>query len=200
MNKLDKNKKKKHEALLNTSFDLFTKKGFSRTSISEIAEKAGVAKGTFYLYFKDKFDLRDELIAYKSRQVIQNAVDELDKHEELEFMDRIIFVTDNIVNQLSNDEALLKFISKNLSWGIFKNELITGETDEKDDSPNFYDRMLVSSPKKLRDPEIMLFMIVELISSSIYSTVVFNEPSNLDEFKPYLYSAVRNIVHDHETE
>ena len=54
MGKLDTNKRLKRESLLKTAFSIFTDKGVSKTSISEIVEKAGVAKGTFYLYFKDK--------------------------------------------------------------------------------------------------------------------------------------------------
>ena len=40
MGKLDINKKRKRESLLNTAFNMFTTKGFSKTSISEIVEKA----------------------------------------------------------------------------------------------------------------------------------------------------------------
>lgn len=56
MGKLESNKKKKEDALYNTAFELFTTKGTNKTTISDIVEKAGVAKGTFYLYFKDKYD------------------------------------------------------------------------------------------------------------------------------------------------
>ena len=38
----------------------FTSKGIQKTSISDIVEDAGVAKGTFYLYFKDKYDIRNK--------------------------------------------------------------------------------------------------------------------------------------------
>ena len=55
MSKLENNKKKKKDALLNTAFELFITKGIQNTSISNIVEKAGVAKGTFYLYFSDKY-------------------------------------------------------------------------------------------------------------------------------------------------
>ena len=58
MKKVDLNKKKKQDALLNTAYQLFTEKGFQKTSISDIVNEAGVAKGTFYLYFKDKLDIR----------------------------------------------------------------------------------------------------------------------------------------------
>ena len=57
MGKLELNKKKKKDALFNTAFELFTTKGLTKTTISDIVDQAGVAKGTFYLYFKDKYDL-----------------------------------------------------------------------------------------------------------------------------------------------
>ena len=61
-----KEKNDKEERLLNVGFKLFTEKGFKDTSIQDIVDNADVAKGTFYLYFKDKYELRDVLIARKS--------------------------------------------------------------------------------------------------------------------------------------
>lgn len=199
MGKLDINKKRKRESLLNTAFNMFTTKGFSKTSISEIVEKAGVAKGTFYLYFKDKYDIKNKLITHKSTQIFKTALEELEKYPELDFQDRIIFIINNIVNQLNEDKSLLKFISKNLSWGIFKNALISGNSEDIS-FINIYDKMLEDTPKKLHDPEIMLFMIVELVSSTIYSSILYNEPVELNSLKPYLYSTVKMIITNHETE
>ena len=62
MGKLELNKKRKKSALYNTAFELFTTKGLAKTTISDIVENAGVAKGTFYLYFKDKYDIRNKLV------------------------------------------------------------------------------------------------------------------------------------------
>ena len=56
MGKAEENKLRKRESLLDTAFKLFTEKGIHNTSIADIVEQAGVAKGTFYLYFKDKYD------------------------------------------------------------------------------------------------------------------------------------------------
>ena len=58
MGKLEDNKKIKREAILDAAFLLFTTKGLTKTSVADITAAAGVAKGTFYLYFKDKYDLR----------------------------------------------------------------------------------------------------------------------------------------------
>ena len=78
MGKVDDNKKLKMNTLLQTAFDLFTGKGFAKTTVSDIVNQAGLAKGTFYLYFKDKYDLRDKLIAYKACQLFDDA------HKQLE--------------------------------------------------------------------------------------------------------------------
>ena len=59
----------KETRLLNTAFKLFTEKGIKDTSIQEIVDNASVAKGTFYLYFKDKYEIRDILIAKKSHKL-----------------------------------------------------------------------------------------------------------------------------------
>ena len=66
MGKIEVKKKEKKNALFQNAFDLFTDKGFAKTTIADIAERAGLAKGTFYLYFKDKYDLRDKLVVYKA--------------------------------------------------------------------------------------------------------------------------------------
>ena len=66
MGKLELNKKKKKDALFNTAFELFTTKGLTKTTISDIVNQAGVAKGTFYLYFKDKYDIRNKLVSHKT--------------------------------------------------------------------------------------------------------------------------------------
>lgn len=48
--------------IINASMELFSEKGFSSTSISDIAERAGVAHGLFYFYFKSKYDILEELV------------------------------------------------------------------------------------------------------------------------------------------
>lgn len=200
MGKIDANKKKKENSLLNTAFEFFTTKGFSKTSITDIVNEAGVAKGTFYLYFKDKYDIRNKLISHKSSQIFRTAVDELaDSLDELDFEEKIIVIVDNIVNQLNSNKSLLTFISKNLSWGIFKNALTSPSTDDDIDFSDVYYSMLEDSPYKFNDPEIMLFMIVELVSATCYSSILYNDPCELDELKPHLYNTIRLIIRSHQS-
>ncbi len=49
----------RREALLDAAFDVFTEKGVVASSVDDIVAAAGVAKGTFYLYFRTKDDAID---------------------------------------------------------------------------------------------------------------------------------------------
>ncbi len=196
MSKIESNKKQKRDSLLDAAFSLFTSKGITKTSISDIVEKSGVAKGTFYLYFKDKYDIKNMLIAHKASQLFQNAENDLQKENLSDLVDEIIFIADNIINQFCADKSLLLFISKNLSWGIFKSSI----TNTSGDDVNFdiiYKRIVNNKEYTFKDPEVMLFMIIELTSSTCYSAILYNEPISIDKLKPYLYETIRNIIRQH---
>src|SRR6187551_1839563 len=52
----------KHEAILAAALDEFSSQGFAATRLDDVAKRAGVAKGTIYLYFRDKESLFQELV------------------------------------------------------------------------------------------------------------------------------------------
>lgn len=69
------------EQLLNASQNLFTAHGFKKVSVDEIVQKAGVAKGTFYIYFPSKEDLYQELIEKNIETLIAPKMAELFRTE-----------------------------------------------------------------------------------------------------------------------
>src|ERR1700743_801448 len=50
------------QAIIEAAFDTFIEQGFAATRLDDVAKRAGVAKGTIYLHFKDKEALFEELI------------------------------------------------------------------------------------------------------------------------------------------
>lgn len=198
MGKLELNKKQKKESLLESAFTLFTTKGIQKTSISDIAEKSGVAKGTFYLYFRDKYDLRNMLISHKASQLFHNADQALMKEDITDITERIIFIANHIINQLNENKMLLGFISKNLSWGIFKSALISPGDDSDINFYDIYKKLIYNTDCHFKDPEIMVFMLIELISSTCYSSILYNEPVDIEKLKPYLFDSIRDIINRHK--
>lgn len=193
MGKVDDNKKQKKDTLLQSAFNLFTGKGFAKTTVSDIVKEAGLAKGTFYLYFKDKYDLRDKLIAFKAGQLFDEAHKALDKADIHDFDSEILFVTDYIIGCFQKQQSLLRFLAKNLSFGVFQETLTnTGNIV----SEKFYDHYLESLERyhiSCTSPELMLFTIVELIGSTSYNCILHSQPVSMDEYLPYLHASLRQI-------
>jgi AcrR family transcriptional regulator len=52
----------RREAILDAALDEFSQRGFEAARLDDVAKRAGVAKGTIYLYFRDKESLFQELI------------------------------------------------------------------------------------------------------------------------------------------
>ena len=52
----------RREAILAAALEEFSARGFAATRLEDVANRAGVAKGTIYLYFDDKETLFQELV------------------------------------------------------------------------------------------------------------------------------------------
>ena len=191
MGKAELKKRRKKESLLNTAFSLFSSKGFQNTSISDIVDRAGVAKGTFYLYFTDKYDIRNKLIAHKAASLFLEVCQALPQNEKLSFEDQILYITENMIDRLEADPTLLRFISKHLSWGVFRNSVISFQDGSDQSAYEAFVALLHGSGKQFRDPEIMIYMIIELVSGAIYNPILHGQPASLAKIKPYLYDSIR---------
>jgi len=52
----------RRDAIIAAALDEFSARGFAATRLDDVARRAGVAKGTIYLYFRDKESLFQELV------------------------------------------------------------------------------------------------------------------------------------------
>ena len=192
-------KKEKENKLMEKALKLFTEKGVNNTSIQDIADEAGVGKGTFYLYFKDKYDIRDKVIASWSNKLFSDALDALNNSYIQNFEDQIIFIINHILDELNKNKVLLKLISKNLSFGLFNNTIsnLSNLSNINNDTSTLYEKFVnrVNENKvNLKNPKVTLFTIIELVSSTGFNSILYSEPLSLDEYKPYLYSIIRGIL------
>ncbi len=195
MGKVEENKQDKETRLLNTAFSLFTTKGIAKTSVADIVERAGMAKGTFYLYFRDKYDLQEKLISRKAEQVFQHAM-EHSRYEDCDnFPDALIAIVDDILDQLQHNPTLLRFINKNISWSIFRRAM--------DLSKENYEVVLADILSKadgqVEDIPLLLYTIIELTGSTCFSIILDRDPVDLEQYKPYLYRVIRAMIREFQS-
>ncbi len=194
LSKIEEKKQIKKENLLSSAYNLFIKKGINDTSISDIVNEAGVAKGTFYLYFKDKWEIHEAVIIEKSKKLFNEAIDKATKKNLNSFPDKLISIIDYIIDVLSNNKDLIKLINKNLSLGLYNKNIIKIIDEEyKDLKDKFIDEITKYS-KNIKNPNVTLFMIIELVGSTCYNSILNNEPLPINEFKLYLYDEIKKMI------
>ena len=196
MGKVEGNKQLKLSLLLESAKELFIERGMSKTSVADITAHSGVAKGTFYLYFKDKYDIRNKLVAYESARIFSNAYRSLPAESDMSIEDKIIYIVDNAIDQLNDNLKLMALISKNLSWAVLKKEITKPQLGEDSDISVPFHNLTSQAGLDRKDSEIMLFLIIELAGSACYSSMLFSEPCPIDEFKPILYRSLRDIIRE----
>jgi AcrR family transcriptional regulator len=131
--------------ILDAAQELFFTKGYKQTSIESIIKKIGVAKGTFYYYFKSKEDLMDKLVKRMTNQILLeikkitertdlNALAKLNRayittrNVKLENIDlvklylKVLYKDENIILKhkiyMSNIDLLVPEFAKIISQGV----------------------------------------------------------------------------------
>jgi len=89
--KRERRKEARPEELLSAALDLFVEKGFAATRTEEVAVRAGVSKGTLFLYFPSKEDLfkavvRENLVRHQTEGAEEIARFEGPTAQLLEFL------------------------------------------------------------------------------------------------------------------
>jgi len=74
-------KEARPQELLDAALDLFVEKGFAATRSEEVASRAGVSKGTLYLYYPSKEDLLKEVVRQNVVNQIVEGIDLIRQHE-----------------------------------------------------------------------------------------------------------------------
>jgi AcrR family transcriptional regulator len=81
--------------ILDTAIEIMSEKGIERTSILEIAQRAGLSNGSFYYHFRDKKELLDAVggaMAMIMVQEVDEAISSIDNGVERVALATILFI------------------------------------------------------------------------------------------------------------
>lgn len=168
----------KKEAIINAARELFTKYGYKKVSMDEVASEANVTKKTIYSYFKDK----DSMFKYfidEELEKIKNSLEKIE-HGHLSFVE---IVASDIYHVLvfRKNSVLISNISKEA-----KN--INAIQCQK--FLQFYDDEIVSYIENKINKEIELKHIkkcdahlTSFIIYKIFLSIMFEYDASIDEEK-----------------
>ena len=126
-------REKVREQLLETGFQLIKQYGLRKTSVADIAKKAGIATGTFYNFFSSKEEFVYQLVLYK-RSFVKNSFQEItadgkaDKEAFRQFLRKIYLADNDVFEYLSESEVeMLKARWPEEYWKNQGNDSVTSQ-------------------------------------------------------------------------
>jgi AcrR family transcriptional regulator len=102
----------KKDQILDTSLQLFMKKGFDATSISDILSQLDIARGTLYYHFESKEAIMDAIIERLLNQVLEK-IEKLMTNDSLSQAEKFMgFFASINLTQLTGDEEIVDYFNQ----------------------------------------------------------------------------------------
>jgi len=160
----------KEKDILDAAVSVFAEEGFHKAKISKIAEVAGVATGSVYVYYKNK----EDLLATIFQDLWEKLADELKSiasNQNLSPIEKIDGMLDLVFDIFTENPSLaLVFVNEQ------HNLIRTGQ----DDFFEYYEKFLDEGER----------VVKEGIDKN-----VFSDNLELKIFRYYLFGAIRNLLH-----
>lgn len=191
---LEQQQAAKREKLLGAGRELFLQKGAAKTSVEELTAAAGVAKGTFYLYYHDKEALLQEVVYQLTREVTARAHAHAARCSQGDFVEDVLCFADYVLREFEARPDVLALVERNFCWMTLGRQLREGG----DELLAELARACVQNPYMARrTPEEvyhLISMVLSLCGSVAYSAILFSQPDTLDHLRPTLFEAIRRML------
>ena len=165
--KLTEEKRKK---IIEAGKDEFSSVSLDEASIKNIAEKAGIARGSFYQYFKSKKDLLF-FILEENRETMEKKLNRIIKESDGEIFNIYISIYDDTTSKCFDNmnRDIYKRIFENLKTNdesVFEGM----EEKKKQDFKNF--KKLIDKSKLKIESDLDFDLIIQILNAITMSSVV----------------------------
>ena len=188
-------KLEKKMKIIDTAFSLFKNSSVNSTAIDDIVKAAGIARGTFYLYFKDKNDLLEQIIIYKSTESIKTVIKNTfspDIVKEKDFYEMLRSFLNCFIDFLIDNRDILPVVTKNLSSCI-KN---LPEIHDKE-IQIFYERFMEYMTGFGYTPELAhktIFIVIDMTGSVCADAITQCKPYPIEEIRDTVVESAICII------
>lgn len=181
--------------IIETAVSLFREHSVNATAIDDIVKAAGIARGTFYLYFKDKSDLLEQIILYKSTEYMK-AVLKSTVSESLtidgDFYGKVRLFLNCFVDFLIENKEMLPVMSKNMS-SCLKH------------LPEFYDSEIAEIYSALieymttlgyttENAHITTIIVLDMMSNVCSDAIMYEKPYPIDRIRDIAVESAVSVI------
>jgi AcrR family transcriptional regulator len=187
--------------ILDAALQLFSSKGFHDTTMEEVANAAGVAKGTIYLYFQSKEHL---LLALKRdfmqgltdavANIVAEAIENLEGGKATDYRDIIDDIFQSVVDYHTSRRDAVEVVVRQSPSPDLVNEALELERDYLGLITSAFRTGMEYGLVHTEDPEMTAHLITAAIRDNIATCLCYGEPNDLDRLveasKQMLYKAL----------
>lgn len=191
---LDEKKKDNKLQIIQSAVKMFEKKGVEKTTIRDIMSNTDLGLGTFYSYFKDKEDLKEQIVLSKVVDLVLEAEKKCTQEDHVE---RFISFTDFIIDYYIAHPFEFELVASNLNWALYakvENEERFAEADTTlKYILNKYSQLFskeYSDSQKL----YILSLTIETVISTCKLAIRKDSILSIDEMKSVLVEMIKQIL------
>lgn len=191
---LDEKKRDNKLQIIQSSIKMFEKKGVEKTTIRDIMNNTDLGLGTFYSYFKDKEDLKEQIVLSKVVDLVLEAEKKCTQEDHVE---RFISFTDFIIDYYIAHPFEFELVASNLNWALYakvENEERFAEADTTlKYILNKYSQLFskeYSDSQKL----YILSLTIETVISTCKLAIRKDSILSIDEMKSVLVEVIKQIL------
>ena len=194
MSYLDEKKKDTKLKISQSAIKMFEKKGVDKTTIRDIMSNTDLGLGTFYSYFKDKDDLKEQIVLSKVTDLVVETEKKCDQEDHVE---RFISFLNYIIDYYIANPFEFELVASNLNWALYarvENDKRFAETDTAlKYILNKYSQLFskeYSDSQKL----YILSLTIETVISTCKLAIRNDSILSIDEMKSVLVEVIKQIL------
>ena len=188
----------RRQELMDASVAIFNRKGIARTTVSDITEAAGVAKGTFYLYFDSKEQLLGALKERLVDEILEHASTQYARVGQEDWWALVDSVLESFVDfMLERSDMVYVLMQEGAGHNVDE-----GANDVFAQCEAKVDAMFASGIQagmeagafRATDPEMMAKFFHHAIDGSLIHSILYGEPIDRDRFVTAAKELVRKAL------
>ena len=183
----------KKAKIMDSAIRVFQKKGLEKTSVRDIMRESGFGLGTFYLYYADKNDLKEQIVLNLAMEIITSAENYCSEEDPIE---RYISFVDYIIDYLIANPFELELLSSNITWAMYREIENDKRLKEADSTLKFILSKYENLFSKVYTESQQLYILaitLEIVMSTCKSAVMEESILSIDEMKPVLFAVIGKI-------
>ena len=176
------NNDERQQQILNAAAAVIIRLGYDKTTMNDIADEAGVSRGTVYLYFKGKEELFEALLYHEYMQYSQTWLENIEADPRGGTIGGFYRATFHAVNSRPLIAAMLRRDRRVVGNYLRKRDNLFARMYSGVNTPGFFQALQSAGAIRQDIDAAVILHIVEMLSYGQLTIGDFKPP---DQFPPY---------------